>query len=247
MSNDPKRPVEADAEPKAANSNEPAAEAGFDGEEADFDLYAAEDTADEGQLTPEALEAAFQALADERDSYKDRYMRTFAEMENIRKRAEREKVDIRKYAISDFARDVLGLGDNIQRAIAAVPAEAAEEDPHLKSFREGIELLERELVGMLQRHGVTRIDPKGERFNPNQHQAVMEMERPDLPSGSVAEVFQSGYIIGERVLRPAMVAVAKGGAKVGKEAVAAEQATEEKPTETSAKEPDPSTDPEQPT
>ncbi len=225
MSNDPKRPDEATAaEPKAANSNEPAAETGFDSAEADFDLFAADDSADEGQLTPQALEAAFQALADERDSYKDRYMRTFAEMENIRKRAEREKADIRKYAISDFARDVLGLGDNIQRAIAAVPAEAAEQDPHLKSFREGIELLERELVGMLQRHGVTRIDPKGERFNPNQHQAVMEMERPDLPSGSVAEVFQSGYIIGERVLRPAMVAVAKGGAKVGKEAAATEEA-----------------------
>lgn len=222
MSNDPKRPEEVAPEPKAANNNDPAADVGIVADEADFDLSAPVDAIEEGQLTPEALEAAFQALADERDSYKDRYMRTFAEMENIRKRAEKEKADIRKYAISDFARDVLGLGDNIQRAIAAVPAEAAEQDSHLKSFREGIELLERELLGMLQRHGVTRIDPKGERFNPNQHQAVMEMERPDLPAGSVAEVFQSGYIIGERVLRPAMVAVAKGGAKMAKEAAVAE-------------------------
>jgi molecular chaperone GrpE len=187
------------------------------------------DAGAEGELTPEALEAAFQALADERDSYKDRYMRTFAEMENIRKRGEREKADIRRYAISDFARDVLGLGDNIQRAIAAVPADAAEQDPHLKSFREGIELLERELLQMLERHGVTRIDPQGQRFDPNQHQAVMEMERPDLPAGAVAEVFQSGYIIGERVLRPAMVAVAKGGAKMLKETAPAAAAAEPAP------------------
>lgn len=232
MSSDTNRPEDKTPGPDAANNNDPAAEL-FDDPEADFDLSSPDDADDGGRLTPEALEAAFQALADERDSYKDRYMRTFAEMENIRKRAEREKADIRKYAISDFARDVLGLGDNIQRAIAAVPAEAAEQDPHLKSFREGIELLERELVGMLQRHGVTRIDPKGERFNPNQHQAVMEMERPDLPAGSVAEVFQSGYIIGERVLRPAMVAVAKGGEKKPKEA--AEQTASE-PTGPAAEE-----------
>jgi molecular chaperone GrpE len=222
MSNETKRPEEAPTEPKAANNNDPAADlAGTD--EAEIDLSAPAEAPDEGPLTPAALEAAFQALADERDSYKDRYMRTFAEMENIRKRTEREKADIRKYAISDFARDVLGLGDNIQRAIAAVPAEAAEQDPHLKSFRDGIELLERELVQMLERHGVTRLDPKGQRFDPNQHQAVMEMERPDLPAGSIAEVFQAGYTIGERVLRPAMVAVAKGGAKVAKEGAAEEK------------------------
>jgi molecular chaperone GrpE len=220
MSNGNKRPEDAPDDPTAANSNEPGKDFSQETEDADLDLSAHVDALDEGALTPQALEAAFQALADERDSYRDRYMRTFAEMENIRKRAEREKVDIRKYAISDFARDVLSLGDNIQRAIAAVPAAAAEQDPHLKSFREGIELLERELVVMLERHGVHRLDPKGERFDPNMHQAVMEMERPDLPAGSVAEVFQSGYTIGERVLRPAMVAVAKGGARMAKEPAA---------------------------
>jgi molecular chaperone GrpE len=216
MSNEPKRPEEVTQEPKA-NDNDPSAGHAPETDEAAFDLSASAETLREKALTPEALEAAFQALADERDSYKDRYMRTFAEMENIRKRTEREKSDIRRYAISDFARDVLGLGDNIQRAILAVPAEAAEQDPHLKSFRDGIELLERELVQMLERHGVQRLDPKGQRFDPNQHQAVMETERPDLPAGTVAEVFQAGYTIGERVLRPAMVSVAKGGPKPPKE------------------------------
>ncbi|MEZ5925979.1 MAG: nucleotide exchange factor GrpE [Hyphomicrobiaceae bacterium] len=218
MSNDPKQPGQAPAGDEPANNNEPLDQTSNDPEESGDP---ATEAADDGNLSPETLEAAFQALADERDSYKDRYMRTFAEMENIRKRAEREKADLRKYAITDFARDVLGLGDNIQRAIAAVPAEAAEQDSHLKSFREGIELLERELLQMLERHGVQRLDPQGHRFDPNQHQAVMEMERPDLPAGSVAEVFQAGYTIGDRVLRPAMVAVAKGGAKMAKETEAA--------------------------
>lgn len=230
MSSDTNRPDPAADEIEAANSNEPG--------EATGEML---DAGAEGELTPEALEAAFQALADERDSYKDRYMRTFAEMENIRKRAEKEKADIRKYAISDFARDVLGLGDNIQRAIAAVPAEAAEQDPNLKGFLEGVQLLERDLLNMLQRHGVTRIDPKGERFDPNQHQAVMEMERPELPAGSVAEVFQSGYIIGERVLRPAMVAVAKGGAKPAKDGPPSPAAEESAPP-TEASTPEPSSD-----
>jgi molecular chaperone GrpE len=224
MSNDPKRPEQARRDSRPANNDDPAHDIGAEASDTDIDFSAAIDAADEGELTPEVLQAAFQALADERDSYRDRYMRTFAEMENIRKRTEREKTDIRKYAISDFARDVLSLGDNIQRAIAAVPAEAAEQDPHLESFREGIGLLERELLVMLERHGVTRLDPQGQRFDPNQHQAVMEMERPDLPAGAIAEVFQSGYIIGDRVLRPAMVAVAKGGAKVAKEAAVAESA-----------------------
>ncbi len=226
MSSDTNRPDPDEDEMAAANGNQP-------------DDPGAEpmDMGEDGVLTPEALEAAFQALADERDSYKDRYMRTFAEMENIRKRAEREKADIRKYAISDFARDVLGLGDNIQRAIAAVPAEAAAQDGNLKGFLEGVQLLERELLQMLERHGVTRIDPQGQRFDPNQHQAVMEMERPDLPAGAVAEVFQSGYIIGERVLRPAMVAVARGGAKVPKEAAPAAAPEAPAPDEPGASEP----------
>lgn len=226
MSSDTNRPDPDEEEMAAANGNQP--------DDPGAEPY---DPGREGELTPEAIEAAFQALADERDNYKDRYMRTFAEMENIRKRAEREKADIRKYAISDFARDVLGLGDNIQRAIAAVPAEAAAEDGNLKAFLEGVQLLERELLVMLERHGVTRIDPQGQRFDPNQHQAVMEMDRPDLPAGAVAEVFQSGYIIGERVLRPAMVAVAKGGAKMPKEAAPSAEAAPPPPPEPPADEP----------
>ena len=134
-------------------------------------------------------------------------------MENVRRRTEREKKDTARYAISNFARDVLTIGDNLKRAIDHVPAEAAAEDPALKSFLEGVELTERELLNMLERHGVTRIEPLGERFDPNCHQAMYEVDNTDVPEGTVVEVMQAGYTIGDRCLRPALVAVAKGGAK----------------------------------
>ncbi len=108
---------------------------------------------------------------------------------------------------------MLTVGDNLRRTIEHVPAEAATADPALKSFLDGIELTERELLNMLERHGVTRIEPKGERFDPNSHQAMYEVQTSDLPDGTVAEVMQAGYMIGDRCLRPALVAVAKGGAK----------------------------------
>ncbi|MFV0297314.1 MAG: nucleotide exchange factor GrpE [Hyphomicrobiaceae bacterium] len=144
---------------------------------------------------------------------KDRLLRTHAEMENVRKRLEREKADIAKYAISKFAKDVIEIGDNVQRAIGAVPTEAAEHDEALKSFLEGVTMIEREFLNVLERHGVKRMDPKGEPVNPQFHQAVMEMPVPNVPSGTVAQVCQPGYTIEDRVLRPAMVVVAKGGMK----------------------------------
>ncbi|MEZ5856038.1 MAG: nucleotide exchange factor GrpE [Hyphomicrobiaceae bacterium] len=152
-------------------------------------------------------------LREEASELKDRLLRTHAEMENVRKRLEREKSEIAKFAISKFAKDVVGIGDNVQRAIDAVPQGAAEHDPALKSFLEGVTMIEREFVNVLERHGIKRIDPKGEPFNPHFHQAVMEMPVADVPSGTVTQVFQAGYTIEERVLRPAMVVVAKGGMK----------------------------------
>lgn len=144
---------------------------------------------------------------------KDKLLRTVAEMENVRRRTERDKQDTAKYAISNFARDVLSVADNIQRAIAHVPAEAAEQDAALKSFLEGMQVTERELLNIMERHGITRLDPKGERFDPNMHQAMFEVPNPQVPEGTVIEVVQPGYVIADRVLRPAMVGVAKGGAK----------------------------------
>lgn len=144
---------------------------------------------------------------------KDRLLRAHAEMENVRKRLEREKADQAKFAITKFARDVVGVGDNVQRAIEAVPQQSLEQDGALKSFVEGVTMIERELLAVLGRHGVTRLDPKGEPFNPHHHQAVVEVPSDEMAAGLVAQVFQSGYMIDERVLRPAMVAVSKGGAK----------------------------------
>ena len=153
------------------------------------------------------------ACASEAADLKDRLLRAHAEVENIRKRSEREKEETAKYAITRLARDIVGVGDNFQRAIDAVPPDAVERDPALKSFLEGVTLTERELLNVLERYGIRQIDPKDEPFNPHMHQAVMEMQRTDVPAGTVVQVFQAGYVIEDRVLRPAMVAVAKGGPK----------------------------------
>ena len=154
-----------------------------------------------------------EAMIAENADMRDRLLRTMADMENLRKRTEREKSDTARYAISSFARDVLTVGDNLRRTVEHVPADAAAQDPALKSFLEGIELTERELLNVLERHGVTRIDPLGARFDPNFHQAMYEVEKKDVPEGTVVDVMQGGYMIGERCLRPALVAVAKGGPK----------------------------------
>ncbi len=167
----------------------------------------------------ETAEAA-QAQASELDTLKgqiadltDRLLRAHAEMDNMRKRAEREREETSKYAISRFAREIVGVGDNLQRALAAVPPGAADTDPALKALIDGVAMTERELLNVLQRHGVKRLDPKGEMFNPHQHQAMMEMENAEVAPGTILEVYQPGYLIDDRVLRPAMVVVAKGGAK----------------------------------
>ena len=166
-----------------------------------------------GQMTLAVAEAAIGALQNEVAELKDRLLRTHADMENIRKRTEREKADTHKYAVTKFARDMIEVGDNFQRAIATVPAGATEQNPALKSFLDGVSMTERELINTLERHGVTRIDPQGQSFNPHLHQAVMEAQNPDVPAGTVTQVFQLGYMIDDRVLRPAMVVVAKGGFK----------------------------------
>ena len=145
---------------------------------------------------------------------RDRMLRTLAEMENLRKRTAKEVADARLYGITGFARDVLDIADNLQRALDAVPAEArAAADPGLTALIEGVELTERSLHSALEKHGVKKLDPQGQKFDPNFHQAMYEVPDASVPSGTVVQIMQAGYTIGERVLRPALVGVAKGGAK----------------------------------
>src|SRR3954453_5296598 len=155
-----------------------------------------------------------EALAKEVAESRDKMLRTLAEMENLRKRTSREVADARTYGISGFARDVLDIADNLQRALDAVPAKAkAGADPGLKALMEGVELTERSLLNALEKNGVRKFDPSGEKFDPNVDQAMYEIPDPSVPAGTIAQVIQSGYMIADRVLRPALVGVAKGGAK----------------------------------
>ncbi|MBX9588905.1 MAG: nucleotide exchange factor GrpE [Hyphomonadaceae bacterium] len=165
----------------------------------------------EGARTVHDVIAALQVEAAD---FKDKWLRAHAEVENVRKRAEREKEETAKYAVTRLARDIIGVGDNFQRAINAVPSDAAENDPALKSFLEGVTLTERELLNVLERHGIKRQQAMNEPFNPHLHQAVMEIPRSDVPEGIIVQVFQPGFMIEDRVLRPAMVGVAKGGPKL---------------------------------
>jgi molecular chaperone GrpE len=183
--------TEADAVP----SGDPAAEAGT-------------------QTTTSAAPKPSTSLDRELAEAKDRLLRALADMDNMRKRTEREVADARVYGISAFARDILGVADNMHRALQALDDELrAKADEATKALLEGVELTERELMNVLEKHGVKRIDPLGQKFDPNRHQAMYEVEDASVPSGSVVQVMQAGYLIGERVLRPALVAVAKGGAK----------------------------------
>ena len=145
---------------------------------------------------------------------KDRLLRTLAEMENLRKRTEREVTDARLYGVASFARDMLGVADNMRRALDAVSPELrASAERGVRALIDGVDLTERELLKALEKNGVRQFSPRGEKFDPNVHQAMFEVPNPSVPAGSVVEVVAPGYMIGERVLRPAMVGVSKGGPK----------------------------------
>ena len=146
--------------------------------------------------------------------FKDKLLRTLAEMENLRKRTEREVLDARLYGITGFARDVLAVADNMHRALEAIGPELRQAaDAKVKAFIEGVELTERELLKTLEKNGVKTFSPQGERFDPNVHQAMYEVPTSDQSPGQVAHVIQAGYMIGARVLRPALVAVSKAAPK----------------------------------
>jgi molecular chaperone GrpE len=153
-------------------------------------------------------------LMKENEELKDARLRAAAEMENLRRRTARDVHDARSYAIANFAREMLSVSDNMRRALEAIPQEARKlGDPGFKALIDGVELTERDMLSALERHGVKKLDPEGEKFDPNFHQAMFEVPREDVPNNTVVQVVQTGYVIGERVLRPAMVGVSKGGSK----------------------------------
>jgi molecular chaperone GrpE len=176
-------------------------------------------SAQEGEAAPAEkgerdASAVIEALNAENGQLKDRVLRTLAEMENLRRRTEREVSDAKVYGVSSFARDILTVVDNLSRALEHLPAEArASADPAIRSMVEGVELTARDLEAVLGRHGVKRLDPKGQKFDPNLHQAIFEAPDETVPAGTVSQVVQTGWTIGDRVLRPAMVGVSKGGPK----------------------------------
>jgi molecular chaperone GrpE len=154
------------------------------------------------------------ALEREHAEMRDRLLRALAEMENLRKRTEREVTDARLYGIASFARDVLSVADNMRRALDAVPPEVrASAQAGMKALADGVELTERELLKALEKNGVRQFTPQGEKFDPNIHQAMFEVPDASVPTGSIVQVVQPGYMIGDRVLRPALVGISKGGPK----------------------------------
>jgi len=158
--------------------------------------------------------AVLEALNAENAALKDKALRTLAEMENTRRRAEREVADAKIYGVTSLARDMLTFADNLHRAVESIDATArAEASGPLKAFIEGIELTERDFLSRLARHGVKKLEPKGEKFDPNMHEALFEVPDPSVPNGTVAQVVEDGYAIGDRCLRPAKVGVARGGPK----------------------------------
>ena len=181
------------------------------------DMPAATPANDTGpQAAPQPELDPIAVLEAEKMDLKDKLLRTLADMENLRRRTEREVADARAYAVTNFARDMLNVADNVRRAIESVPTEAgAAAEGAFKGLIEGIDLTERDLLKTLERHGVKKLEPEGQKFDPNLHQAMFEVPNPNVPSGTVVQVVQSGYVIGERVLRQALVGVAKGGPKAG--------------------------------
>ncbi len=211
-------------------SNEPKMDMGS--EENGSETHDAAANAEEAQQPESELDS----LIEENAVLKDRLLRAVAEMENLRKRSERERTDTGKYAISNFARDMLIVGDNLSRALETIQghgADKAQED--ITHLVEGVEMTQREMLNIFERHGIKKLEPKGERFDPNLHQAMFEIPDPSVPNGTVAQVVQVGYMIADRILRPAMVGIAKGGPAAPKnkpqeeEAPAADNASTDKP------------------
>lgn len=162
----------------------------------------------------EAIARALQAVIEAKDAeivaLKDQALRALAETDNTRRRAERELGDMSKYAVTGFARDLVNVLENLQRAIGSVPADLKESQPAVANLAVGVEMTLNELLGIFNRQGIERIDPMGQKFDHNFHQAIAQIDTPDAEAGTVVQVLQAGYKIHDRLLRPAMVGVASG-------------------------------------
>jgi len=175
------------------------------------------------------IKALSQLVADlkaENSDYRDKHLRILAETENYRRRSEREKAETAKYASSEFGKDVIVIADNLRRAVEAARKESPDENPALKTLLEGVEVTERELLKVFERHGITRYEPLGEKFDPHTSEAMIKVDVPNVPADIVVQVLQAGYKIGDRVLRPAAVIVAKGGAPIRQEPPQSDPSTE---------------------
>ena len=205
------------------NRDSPAGTAGPEATDAPLDPGAPEAAAVQEGETRAAVEPAAGEVAE----LKERLLRQMAETENLRRRHERELADARRYAIGDFARALLDIYDNLQRAIAAVPADQRDGNPGLATLLDGVELTERELAKVLERNGVRPIEALGQKLDPNLHQAVLQVEHDEAEPGTVVQLLQPGFTIHDRLLRAAMVGVAKGRPSGGGEKPSEEQAGED--------------------
>ena len=166
-----------------------------------------------GSAEPDPF-VVLQNLQEENAGLKDRLLRALADMENLRRRTEREIADAKSYGVTSFARDMLTFADNLHRALENVPQPVRDAaDGTLQTFIQGVELTERDFHSRLARHGVRKIEPEGQKFDPNLHEALFEMPDDSLPHGTVKQVMEHGFTIGERVLRPAKVGISRGGPK----------------------------------
>lgn len=186
---------------------------------------AVDDAAIENEELEQSEPDPVEVLKAENADLRDKFLRLAAEMDNLRRRTEREVKDAKTYSVAGFARDMLAVSDNLRRALDTIPAEVkANADASITGVIEGVDMTERSMLSALERHGVRKMDVEGQKFDPNFHQAMFEIPNTEVPNNTVVQVVQAGFTIGERVLRPAMVGVAKGGPK-GETPAAAEPGT----------------------
>lgn len=189
--------------PDDAPATETEAETAEDAEAENEDAAEAvdQDGGDADNLTPE----------EEAADLKDKLLRALADMENLRRRSQKDREDALKYSAANFARDMLSVADNLRRAIESIPEEGDPDGAALVGFIEGIALTEKELLSTLERHGIRKIEPMGEKFDPQFHEAMFEIPTEDAENGTVLQVVEVGYVIHDRLLRPAKVGIAKAG------------------------------------
>jgi len=182
------------------------------------DAQAQAETAGAAQTSDQAQQQSgdvVAALQSEIAAMKDQMLRALAEAENTRRRAQKEREDAGKYAVTSFARDMLNVADNFRRALDAVPAEMRAADDQVKNLLAGVEATEKELLSIFERHGIKKINPMGEIFDPNFHEVMFEADDPSKPGGTITQVLDAGYVLNGRLLRPARVGVAKGAPTSG--------------------------------